>query len=135
MAIKKEVVGDKGAISTYHRIDKINFDYLLDRIKIEVAHYADDSFRNVEKEAEAEIKNDIETYHEIMACKEDDTITNRQVNIISAMNIQELEALRIPQTLMGTTEYCLEDTGIDFRENLYQEIVKIIPQLQNSKGV
>lgn len=135
MAIGKMISDDYGRKATYHKIDKIEFDYLLDIISVTVNHYVDIEMRNVEKEAESDIQNEIDKYYTYKELFADDELTNRQTQEFCGMNIQELEAWKVPQTFMGSTIYKLEDTGIDFRENLYKEIVKIIPQLQNSKGV
>jgi hypothetical protein len=135
MAIKKEISSDLGAIAHYHNISKIKFDYLLDIIDVDICHYADESMRNIEKEVINETQSDIEKYYDFVELDVKDDLTNTQRQEFSGMNIQELEAFKVPQTFMGETTYKLEDTGIDFRENLYKEIVKIIPQLQNSKEV
>lgn len=135
MAIEKKVSNDLGAVAQYHNISKIKFDYLLDIIDVEICHYADESRRDIEKEAIYETQAEIDKYEEFAELEKRDDLTNMQRQEFSGMNIQELEAWKIPQTYMGETTYKLEDTGIDFRESLYKEIVKIIPQLQNSKGV
>ena len=135
MAIAKKISSDFGAVSHYHNISKIKFDYLLDIIDVDICHYADESMRNIEKDVISETQNEIDKYYIYKELMTDDELTNRQTQEFCGMNIQELEAWKVPQTYMGCISYKLEDTGIDFRENLYKEIVKIIPQLQNSKGV
>lgn len=135
MAIEKRISNDLGAVSCYHNIEKIKFDYLLDIIEVTVRHYSDESMRDEEKEVVIKTQNEIDKYYQFVKLENRDDLTNLQRQEFSGMNIQELEAWKIPQKFMGEDTYKLEDTGIDFRENLYKEIVKIIPQLKNSKEV
>lgn len=135
MAIKNKISSDLGAISYYHNIEKIKFDYLLDIIDVTVRHYVDESMRDEEKSVANNLQNEIDKYYKFTELDAKDDLTNLQRQEFSGMNIQELEAWKVPQRFMGEDTYKLEDTGIDFRENLYKEIVKIIPQLKNSKEV
>lgn len=52
MALQKTLVGTRGDITTYHRIARVNQVYDDGVIEVKVNHYADESYRNIEKDPE-----------------------------------------------------------------------------------
>lgn len=135
MAIGKDVVNELGVVSKYHNISKIKFDYLIDNINVEILNYFDESYRNQEKDDYNNNEEQINRFYELKKLQEDDDITNLETQELSSMSIQELEARKNIQTFIGRENYYLEDTGMDFRENLYKQIMDEIPLLKDSEAV
>ena len=63
MALDKILKTEVGQITTYHRIQNIEFNYDTDSVKITLANYASEEYRNKEKEDIALINSKIDRYN------------------------------------------------------------------------
>lgn len=131
MAIKQELRSNIGTVSTYHRIENVEFDFELGMVHIILSSYADASYRQQEKKEMNQNRILIERYHEL-ANKED--LSEAEMAELEGMNICELEAYKIERTAMGNIKYSLPISE-DVRPGLYKLITAIIPEMKNGKEI
>ncbi len=131
MAIKQELRSNTGAVSTYHRIENVEFDFELGMVNIILSSYADGSYRQKEKEEMSRICAQTERYHELT---NKENLTDSEIAELNELNIYELEAYKIERTAMGSLKYSLPISE-DVRPGLYKLITAIIPEMKTGKEV
>ncbi len=131
MAIKQELRSTTGVISTYHRIENVEFDFELGMVNIILSSYADGSYRQKEKEDMSRICAQIERYYELT---NKENLTEPEMEELSGLNICELEAYKIERTAMSSLKYSLPISE-DIRPGLYKLITSIIPEMKTGKEV
>lgn len=131
MAILKEICSNIGAVCKYHRIEKAEFDFEQGVVHITVSSYADESYRQREKNYLEQIRAQVERYHELEGKEE---LTEGEWTELQELNICELEAYKYEHTVMEHTRYSLP-LAEDVRPDLYKMMMTIIPEMKNGKEV
>lgn len=65
MAISVDLTDEIGRLSNYHNINKITFDFILGIIKVELNNYANEKYRNIQKQQEINNQKNIDRYYEL----------------------------------------------------------------------
>jgi hypothetical protein len=131
MALNKLISNEVGITAAYHRIAETRIDFDLNQQTIVIKSYADESYRNREKEALVDIEAKIVRYAELSGEAE---LTEEETEELKALNIQELEARKVPDLSMRTmivTVPINEDT----RAELYMIIEATIPDFKGSTDI
>ena len=131
MAILKEFRSNIGAVSAYHRIENVEFDFEQGVVHITLSCYADESYRQQEKEDIRRIRAQIDRYYEL---KDKDNLDEAEWNELSGLNICELEAYKFEHTDMGHMKYSLP-IDEDIRPGLYKLMTAVIPDMKNGKEI
>lgn len=127
MAILKNITSGIGVSASYHRIRSVEYDFDQNAIHIYIASYAEESYRQDEKDTIAEVEEKIQRYYSLISAE---SLTEEEMNELQSLDICELEAYRIESKVMGTMKYTVS-IGQDVRPELYTNIVSIIPDFSD----
>lgn len=134
MAMQIKVLGDNGqSIGTYHRISKIEYDFDIGQIHIQINHYANESYRNKEKEEKQEIENKKARYIELT--NKTDLNDDEKIEL-ATLNPQQIEATQITKRCICSSKYTffIENEIKTVRE-IYKLLTHNIKLFKNAKEV
>lgn len=128
MALKKELIDDKGVKTLYHKLNSLKFDYERNKCIVEISNYTDKSFRDIEKNNLKKYEEKKERYYELNNKYYNKEITEEELNEFSDMDISYIENMRMNFSDKNVSVMTLEiDFNVELRNSIY-DILK-------SKGI
>lgn len=142
MAISDRSIDEYGVVTSYHKIDELEFNYDQNCIHIDLKNYASKEYRDQEKAEELKTKEKYDRYFYLKNWlaknppKVDEhgiqEVQDEQIEFDS-INMNHLESWKsmIEDKSISTTHYTL-DLKEEIRDILYQRLMTEIPDFINS---